>query len=90
MLFSDTQMVLEFLVMIFPEDSDAPSSNWDEHFEYKCSEMEVYFQVYRPPFPALGHAYLRHASSTRVVSGHDPHLMRRSTARWHSAIPRSG
>lgn len=33
------------LAEVLPEEGDAPPAPWDKRGEYRCSNLEVYFQV---------------------------------------------
>lgn len=43
---AESTMVAELLAMVFPEEEDSGPAAWDERFEYRASEMEIYLQVH--------------------------------------------
>ncbi|CAM9150296.1 unnamed protein product, partial [Discosporangium mesarthrocarpum] len=41
--FHHDDMFAEHLAIVFPEEG--PRSPWDQNFEYRCSRLEVYFEI---------------------------------------------
>mmetsp|Transcript_53784 Transcript_53784/g.148594 ORF Transcript_53784/g.148594 Transcript_53784/m.148594 type:complete len:481 (-) Transcript_53784:236-1678(-) len=70
---SEDQMLLEYMAMVFPE-GDQPTSPWDEHFEYKCSELEVYFQVGCMPAFSNGNEMVAWSRLKKEVRGETSNL----------------
>lgn len=41
----ETEMLALTLAEVLPEEDEGPPAPWDERGEYRCSNVEVYFQV---------------------------------------------
>ena len=73
--------------MVFPE-GDQPTSLWDAHFEYRCSELEVYFQVACMPAFASGEEMVAWSRLKKEVRGETSHLPSGVAAKRLAALER--